>query len=185
MATMTYKEQLLHPNWQRKRLEILQRDEFRCQACMETENTLHVHHKRYVKGRMVWEYPGVELVTLCATCHEANHLQSEAFKEMLAQLPVDGPGCNSNAMAVLAGWANGEQGLDFTRFFNEDPHNYVVGEVANRLSWALRMDELMDLLHALGKAPVWVVRRECGMFTETLIEKAGEPKPPGYGELLL
>jgi 5-methylcytosine-specific restriction endonuclease McrA len=49
---MNYKEQLLDPRWQRRRLEILQRDEFTCQKCLSKDKTLHVHHIDYIKGRM-------------------------------------------------------------------------------------------------------------------------------------
>lgn len=68
-----YRKQLLHPNWQKKRLEILNRDEFTCQVCSNDSETLHVHHLLYVPGNSPWEYPDHTLVTLCATCHEDEH----------------------------------------------------------------------------------------------------------------
>lgn len=43
----TYSEKLKSPKWQKKRLEILQRDEFTCQHFNDKENTLHVHHIAY------------------------------------------------------------------------------------------------------------------------------------------
>lgn len=67
---MNYREKLLDPRWQKKRLEILQRDEFKCCDCGETSETLHVHHRYYVNGRDPWRYPDFSMVTLCATCHE-------------------------------------------------------------------------------------------------------------------
>jgi hypothetical protein len=66
----TYQQKLLDPRWQRKRLEILQRDNWTCQACLDTEHTLHVHHRYYQKDKNPWEYPPQSLVTLCAECHE-------------------------------------------------------------------------------------------------------------------
>ena len=44
----TYQEKLKHPKWQKKRLEILQRDEFKCVHCLDGESTLHVHHNMYL-----------------------------------------------------------------------------------------------------------------------------------------
>lgn len=67
---MTYQEKLLDPRWQRKRLEILQDDEWQCQKCHATENTLHVHHLYYEKGRDPWDYSRDALIILCASCHE-------------------------------------------------------------------------------------------------------------------
>lgn len=176
MATMTYKEQLLHPNWQRRRLEILQRDEFRCTKCCDDESTLHVHHKRYVKGRMVWEYSDHELISLCHSCHSEVHAESAAMKELLARLPVDGPACSSDALSLLAGWAHGEQGMDFQDLFKDNPWSFLLGQLANRLA-PVRMDEMLDLLDALCKAPSWVVRAEIAGFANTLRAKAETPSP--------
>lgn len=67
---MTYSEQLKHPNWQRKRLEIMQRDDFMCRMCGDSEVTLHIHHRSYEKGRMAWDYPNENFCTLCEGCHK-------------------------------------------------------------------------------------------------------------------
>lgn len=66
---MTYKEKLKDPRWQKKRLEILERDNFTCCQCGDKEETLHVHHKGYIKGNEPWEYDNNYLETLCETCH--------------------------------------------------------------------------------------------------------------------
>ena len=67
---MTYLEQIKNPMWQRKRLEIFERDEFMCQSCGDTENQLQVHHKKYIKNSLIWEYKNNDLITLCDECHE-------------------------------------------------------------------------------------------------------------------
>lgn len=59
-----------HPAWQRKRLEILKRDDFSCQNCGTKNQTLHVHHKYYEHGKLPWDYPLSALITLCEICHE-------------------------------------------------------------------------------------------------------------------
>lgn len=64
-----YSEKLRNPKWQRKRLDILQRDEFACVGCGDTESTLHVHHCYYEKGKEPWEYADSSLITLCEHCH--------------------------------------------------------------------------------------------------------------------
>lgn len=69
---MDYKEQLKSPKWQKKRLEIMERDGFQCQCCYDRDEELTVHHKKYIKGRMSWEYDE-ELITLCTECHENIH----------------------------------------------------------------------------------------------------------------
>lgn len=69
-----YKELLLDPRWQKKRLDILNRDEWRCKACGETKKTLHVHHFKYQSGKLPWEYPDTNFITLCCDCHEEEEL---------------------------------------------------------------------------------------------------------------
>lgn len=74
---MEYKDQIKSPKWQKRRLEILKRDEFTCQQCGNKELTLHVHHKHYNKGAMIWDYQGWELTTLCEDCHSETHNKKE------------------------------------------------------------------------------------------------------------
>lgn len=68
---MSYAELLRDPRWQKKRLEIMERDGFVCQICASKTNTLTVHHLYYEKGRMPWDYQDESLVTLCVDCHQA------------------------------------------------------------------------------------------------------------------
>jgi hypothetical protein len=67
MAKKTYSEKLKHPKWQRKRLEIMQRDDFKCKLCNDTETMLQVHHLSY--DGEPWEVDNKELITLCEHCH--------------------------------------------------------------------------------------------------------------------
>lgn len=70
MPKISYSEKLKDPRWQRRRLEILQRDEFTCNICGDGTKTLHVHHKWYESGKEPWEHPDNCLTTLCVVCHE-------------------------------------------------------------------------------------------------------------------
>jgi hypothetical protein len=64
---MTYKEKLLDPRWQKKRLQILDRDNFTCQCCGDNTRTLNVHHKSYLNNP--WDIDNTELITYCSDCH--------------------------------------------------------------------------------------------------------------------
>ena len=66
---MNYLNQLKTPQWQKKRLQILERDQFKCRNCNDEQSQLQVHHIKYIKGRMAWEYPDKLLITLCELCH--------------------------------------------------------------------------------------------------------------------
>lgn len=144
-AKLTYREQLLHPSWQRKRLEIMERDDFTCQHCCDGESTLNVHHKCYVKGRLAWEYPGHQLITLCATCHAFAHDRLARLASLWATLPSDGPFSDFEAMAMLSGWETRRctwpdmESAQVSHQVSEDaqdcsPRMFAVGEVAAFLS---------------------------------------------------
>ena len=72
-----YWKLLKDARWQRKRLEIMQRDNFTCIACGRSDKdegtTLNVHHAYYIKGVKPWEYGNHLLTTRCSECHEEMH----------------------------------------------------------------------------------------------------------------
>ena len=80
---MTYSEKLKDPRWQRKRLEIFERDNFECQCCHNNSQTLNVHHLIYHNNKNPWEYPNSELMTLCEDCHEFEYLNRKTAEESL------------------------------------------------------------------------------------------------------
>ena len=65
-----YLEKLKDPRWQKKRLEIFERDGWACASCDDKNNTLVCHHRYYLPGKEPWDYPEDALVTLCEDCHE-------------------------------------------------------------------------------------------------------------------
>ena len=90
---MKYQDQIKSPKWQKKRLGILNRDEFTCQKCGNKDSQLHVHHKHYNNGAKIWEYENWELTTLCEKCHlETNESQKEInntdFLEIVDRLKI-------------------------------------------------------------------------------------------------
>jgi len=86
----SYTDLLKHPKWQRKRLEILERAEFKCESCGDAESTLHVHHGYYERDKKPWEYPNESLHCLCEKCHGEAERQRSDFKELCKGLsPYD------------------------------------------------------------------------------------------------
>lgn len=81
----TYREKLRDPRWQRKRLEVLQRDKWRCTECRVDDKPLHVHHVYYEKGKDPWDYPNEAFVALCDQCHDEEHAQLEYNKAGLIE----------------------------------------------------------------------------------------------------
>lgn len=65
---MTYKDKLLHPKWQKKRLEVMNRDNFICTCCGNESKSLQVHHDKY-EGSNPWDTRIEYLRTVCYKCH--------------------------------------------------------------------------------------------------------------------
>lgn len=53
---MYKREQWKDPRWQKKRLEIMERDGWKCVSCGDSEEMLSVHHVSY-SGSEDWEGP--------------------------------------------------------------------------------------------------------------------------------
>ena len=66
---MNYSEKLKDPRWQKKRLIVLERDNFACHFCLDPKKTLHVHHIGYGDGEP-WDVDDKLLITLCDECHK-------------------------------------------------------------------------------------------------------------------
>ena len=78
-----YSEKLRDPRWQKKRLEIMQRDEFTCQSCYDSESTLNVHHMWYERGKDPWDYSDKCFVTLCEECHAVESQDRQEQEQLL------------------------------------------------------------------------------------------------------
>lgn len=84
---MSYHEELQHPLWQKRRLEILQDANWKCQECDTASDMLTVHHSHYIKGLKPWEYPAELLLCLCAPCHLERQKLEESLKiELMKRL---------------------------------------------------------------------------------------------------
>lgn len=82
----------MHPfyvneKWKKKRLEIMQRDHFECQKCRgrgkikilksnssHRDQRAYVHHIRHLKDYPELALTDSNLVTLCFSCHEEEHI---------------------------------------------------------------------------------------------------------------
>jgi protein-arginine kinase activator protein McsA len=86
---MNYHQQMRHPLWQQKRLEVLNLHGFQCQQCDDNETTLHVHHPYYKPNAMIWDYDNEELECLCEKCHKDAHVVDELVRKTLAFATVE------------------------------------------------------------------------------------------------
>jgi hypothetical protein len=66
---LSYKEQLNHPLWIRKKQEILERDGFCCVICGSELHKLEVHHLCYFPDLLIWEYDNELMISVCGKHH--------------------------------------------------------------------------------------------------------------------
>lgn len=77
-----YLDKLRNPLWQKKRLEIFNRDNWQCRECGRNNVTLNVHHLIY-EGNNPWDTQDKHLKTLCETCHEEESFHRPKFEKSL------------------------------------------------------------------------------------------------------
>lgn len=141
---LSYYEQLKHPKWQKRRLEILNASNFKCKRCGAGDDTLHVHHRHYVKGRMVWEYDDSELIALCEFCHQEEHDKSDLIARFIFSIPDK---YRDDLVGILAGISYTVTG-DNEIINNADPIMFMAGIAAikSRELDLTGMDKLSDFL---------------------------------------
>jgi len=86
MGQMTYLAQLRHPKWQRKRLEVLQRDGWIVRAAQKGDYAVYADGSKAPIVTGAWEYSGDDLTSLCEDCHELTH--AERPKVAVCSSPV-------------------------------------------------------------------------------------------------
>ena len=99
MANLNYSEKLKDPRWQKKRLEILERDRWTCKSCGEKEKTLHVHHIFYFPKKDPWEIHNGFLITFCEDCHRAVGCEGKACAEC-DDFGIDCDGCRNSPKEI-------------------------------------------------------------------------------------
>lgn len=85
----SYASKLRDPRWQKKRLKILEKGEFSCLNCGDSERELHVHHLFYEKGKDPWDYDDRYLIPLCKECHAGMELARIGILKIMSDNPPD------------------------------------------------------------------------------------------------
>lgn len=97
----SYSEKLKHPKWQKKRLDILNRDEFKCKQCGSEEDMLNIHHICYDGDP--WNVSDDLLITLCESCHkiETECLINSKLNVIKSIQKTGGMAYNINALSEM------------------------------------------------------------------------------------
>lgn len=93
-----YMEQLRDPRWQRVRLGVLERANWRCEGCGVSDENLQIHHGYYEREALPWEYPEKALFVLCDGCHERAEAERKKIYRELGGLA---PWHHKHALSLL------------------------------------------------------------------------------------
>ncbi len=133
-----YADKLKDPRWQRKRLEILERDKWACQRCSDDESELHVHHRTYYPDTEPWDYADVELVTLCKSCHEyESEVMSKAQKALRYCLSVQCGFLADDIVCLIRAFEH----IAWEAFLPSSPEVF-----ATALEWALQSNKMVETI---------------------------------------
>ncbi len=77
LRAMPYRDYLLTPDWQKKRLYALKRAGGRCQVCNHLNKRLDVHHRTYER---LGDEHYTDLLVLCHSCHGTFHKNGKLAK---------------------------------------------------------------------------------------------------------
>lgn len=78
-----YSDLLKSPEWQKKRLKLLEAANWECQVCGSGKKQLQVHHRTYKKGAAPWEYDDRDFSVLCDDHHAAVTWEKKRLAEVL------------------------------------------------------------------------------------------------------
>lgn len=143
---MNYLQKLKDPRWQKKRLEILNRDEFACRFCYDTKSTLHVHHLQY--SGEPWEAKSEHLITLCEDCHESESTTRKVYEDALLK-------------ELKLSYFRGSDLVDIANGFNKMKPFHVPDVMACVIGFALADHGIMSML--------------CDMYFKDLMSKTKMP----------
>jgi len=129
-----YTNLLKDPRWQKKRLEIMDRDSFTCTMCGDTKETLNVHHKDYENKKFPWDVSNENLITVCETCHQIIE------------------GCKKSGFIVFSTAKNDDQLLAFGVFKNEKC--IAIANMDDQSSSSYSIDTLEKWVEKLKKITV-------------------------------
>lgn len=129
----SYAELLKDPRWQKVRLQVLERDGWKCQICGDQKSTLHVHHMRYFYGMPPWDYPLSLLATLCKGCHDE---ETESKSSLLSDIQTTLANRGAHSLALQ----------ELFHFLNEIPENECLCEVFRALRFAFSQPDFCKCL---------------------------------------
>lgn len=89
---MSYHDDMKTATWQKRRLQLLERDKWKCQNhdCTGESQQLEIHHIDYIPGQKIWEYPDDMLLTLCSKCHSKEQERDPAERMLINSMRMKG-----------------------------------------------------------------------------------------------
>jgi hypothetical protein len=152
MAKTSYWQKLRDPRWQKRRLEIMDRDKFACRMCGNDRETLNVHHLAYERNGEPWDTDEYLLVTLCEPCHEEFHDANPGANWIATLIQAGASWDDIHVIREYFGYiADGPSPRQYTRKEWSAIHEGVF-ELLGAVQYGASGEELRNALVAVGQA---------------------------------
>lgn len=135
---MTYSKKLASPKWQRKRLEILNRDNFTCQSCGSDKYELHVHHFKYSNTGKPEDVNDEDLITYCSHCHLITEITKKFSEYKIIEIRTE----NADSGLITALGYDLEKDDKFLLVYNLNEEYWFVFHLKNINNVKSKLDSL-------------------------------------------
>ena len=157
----SFRKQLKDPRWEKRRIELLENVQWRCQLCGNQKEELHVHHSYYEKGKAPWDYPNAPQIVLCHTCDAERTHKPDFMKYHEARFVFEFIGENLEKIATdLAIVGRGRRHEDMRR------HVDRYWELKKNLSTFVNIVVKMKDVHLIGEGEIEWLKEEFKMDEE-------------------
>lgn len=139
----SYWEKLQDPRWQKRKTEILEREDFICERCGDTEETLHIHHSFYPPDTDPWDVADWHLHCYCKRCHKIIQKDENDVKWAISFVHIDDL---KQINGFLRGWVKAREKLL--------GHDSLMDEAGEEeySDWGYNAEELCGFVKALFTA---------------------------------
>ena len=155
----SYSEKLKDPRWQRKRLSIFERDEWKCRDCQSADGQLNVHHCGYVRNP--WDAPDEILMTLCNQCHSDRQEKEDDARLALARLFSRLPnktGADDSLLCLVQSMVSASGKNDATPIMDDLENIEYISDVRWYLYACENKSGRRMYEHVIGRKPKWRTR---------------------------
>jgi hypothetical protein len=152
-----YQRLLRDPRWQKRRLEVLNMAEWKCEDCGDGKESLEIHHCAYRADTDPWEYGDNLLMCLCMRCHRKRQESERDFRVEIGKITRKVPlKCLEMVMGEILKYA---RVITFTDACSKSEQ--IVGAVVRRCEVVIRRGLKMGVTLKMKNGKITINNSHC------------------------